>query len=282
MAPFSTVLFSSLAVVAPTVCSAKADVRIFLEAGCPYCSKYLSGPLARAIDDKEVAASMTVDLSPFGNAYFLTEECRAEATQPAAWTTGEYDVGLRNCFNKKCGAGATSRPADCFSGKLICQHGPRECAFNRYLACAKHISPKQDPASMPYLPFFTCMESAYGNGAETEPPVALLSSCAQTSSLAIKELQSCYQGTAGDEVISGLAMTTPEHPGVPLVLIDGRPLEESYEPDALVHAVRGEKSLLAISDQRVSMSRFSNKRGGIGFLAPSESRAANMDERLMC
>merc|ERR1719375_1752963 len=120
--------------------SQRVRVQIFMEAGCPFCSKYLASP----------------------------QQCRSAAKNATALALAQYDLGLRDCFFKTCGADATNRPADCFAGDVICQHGPKECSYNRYFACAKHISTsKPSHGSLSYLPFITCMESGYSKHPET-------------------------------------------------------------------------------------------------------------------
>jgi len=236
------------------VSSERIHVQIFVEAGCPYCNKYLAGPLAKALADHDIASQIDVDISPFGNAFYQTAHCQLSASNLTSTVLAQYDVGLRNCFNKKCGAGVEQRSEDCFSGKLICQHGPKECAYDRYSACAKQVAPKTPLVS--YIPFITCMKDAYNKQQSTgiEPESAALSSCATSSGLSVDELRSCYDGQAGQDAIEKEAMATPVHPGVPYILINGKPVtKESYEPDALIEAVRavantqGQGSFLAVT-----------------------------------
>lgn len=209
----------------------RVPVQIFMEAACPYCNKYLAGPLSSALADSEVAATMDVDVSPFGNAFYITQRCQAAAN--SSHQIGQYDTGVRDCFFKTCGAGVAQRPSDCFSGQLVCQHGAKECAFNRYFACAKSSNAEVQS----YLPFIKCMEAGYAKSS-SEPGEALLTSCAESAGLAPAELQSCYHGSAGDDALRREAMATPVHVGVPLVLVNGKPSEEGYEDDVLIKAVR--------------------------------------------
>jgi len=224
------------------VSSKKVQVQIFTEAGCPFCSKYLAGPLKHALADKQTADLMDVDVSPFGNAFFhhgLMDVCRGEASNKSSWVIPQYDVGMRNCFNKQCGPSAANRPAGCFAGELVCQHGGKECSFDRYFACAKHVSPKTESSSSSpqYISFIHCMEASYTHK-EVDPHGKLLTSCAKVSGISSTEIRSCYGSKEGDDAVKKEAMATPVHPGVPFVLVNGKQMKESYDADALIKAVR--------------------------------------------
>lgn len=220
----------------------RVSVDIFIEAGCPYCMQYLSGPLAHAASDYEVSALMAVNISPFGNAYYEIPSCEGEATNATALAHGLYDVGMRKCFNRKCGAGVTRPPAECSKGRLICQHGSKECIFNRYLACAKHNAPNHNPGTPHYLPFFTCMKGNYDQTPDAGPALsALVSRCANAAGrghLNEDAIQTCYNGPQGDHLVLYESQSTPIHGGVPTVLVNGVAQEEGYDRDALVKAVR--------------------------------------------
>jgi len=262
--------FCFLATTASTVSAGKVEVRIFIEAGCPYCVKYLAGPLQQALADKDVSTMMEVDISPFGNAFFVTDQCGI--TTRNGTTAGKYDVGSRDCFNKKCGSGVASRPVECFSGDVVCQHGAKECAFNRYMACAKHVSPKSNSSSPAYLPFITCMEHHYPSTKTEIPSDTLVSSCSQRSGISRENLQACYDGSVGTDAIIEEASATPEHAGVPWILVNGRPVPENYEMDALVKAVRDARG-----------KRPGSVEGSSSFLAVSSTAAAQISsQKLQC
>merc|ERR1719198_1639560 len=114
-------LWKVLIAVITYVRAHRVKVQIFIESGCPFCSRYLTSPLTEALADDEVASRMDVDVSPFGNAYYLLEKCKSVGANSTAAPTSQYDTGLRDCFYKTCGAGVANRPADCFSGQLVCQ-----------------------------------------------------------------------------------------------------------------------------------------------------------------
>jgi len=223
--------------------AAKVKVHIYVEAGCPYCNKYLSGPLQHALDDKDIAPFMEVDISPFGNAYFLTEHCASANTSSNAASDFEYDVGRRDCFNSQCGLDAAGHPEECVAGRLVCQHGPRECSFNRYMACAKEAAPSVSSSPPSHFLFVTCMEEHYWNSTDDSPSDAVLSACSARSGVPRASLGECYRGAGGDVAISKEAAATPSHGGVPWVTVDGEPADEGYEVDALVRAVHKAREL---------------------------------------
>lgn len=237
-----------LAFVARSVLAAKVQVRIYVEAGCPYCREYLNGPVQHALEDAGVSSLIEMDVSPFGNAYFLTEQCLYVdgalnfRNRAVAASSLEYDVGTRNCFDAQCGLDAETPLDECFSGQLVCQHGPRECSFNRYMACAKHLAPSVSTGASHYIPFVTCMENHYTASTDDVPSDDVLSFCAERSGMSVADLDECYRGSDGDTAVAQEAAAIPVHSGVPWVTIDGRhhatSWDDGYEVDDLVRAVR--------------------------------------------
>jgi len=163
---------------------------------------------------------MDFDLVPFGNAYFVTDKCGG---------AGEYVLAARQCYNAECGAAATNIPNDCFSGTLVCQHGPSECIANRFFACAKQVSSLD---ALKYMPLVTCMEAHFGRGLSEEHWGKIASSCASSTGFDDTQLSACYSGS--DRVVEAAARATPAHPGVPYVVVNGKYLDS---PDTLLRTV---------------------------------------------
>lgn len=149
-----------------------------------------------------VADIIDFNYSPFGNNYFATSECGG---------AGSYSVTARQCYNDKCGRDASSRPADCFTGAVVTQHGDAEGNSNRYIACAKGL----ESDTLKYMAFVECVEAGYGKDVDT-----LAQSCSKTFDFS--GLKSCYDGDAGDAAIIAEAKNTPAHQGVPYMEIDGK------------------------------------------------------------
>jgi len=205
-----------------SVHTGKVRVKFYGESGCPTCRAFVAGPLNQTLEATGIADIMDFEFSPWGNAYFATAKCGGE---------GGYSVSARSCFNSECGAEATQRPADCFTSKLVCQHGEVECKANRYLACAKTAG----ATFQKYMPFVTCLEARYGNfGIDEHAVEAAADSCATLAGLSFAAISDCFTGDAGGEALVAEAQATPTHPGVPYVVLNGKPLVDT---DALLRSV---------------------------------------------
>jgi len=186
--------------------AAKVKVQLFAEAGCPFCRAAIAGPVNQTLSTPSVAAIMDFEFFPWGNAYFVTEECKG---------AGEYDMSARKCFNQHCGAAVTEKPKDCFTGDVVCQHGQAECEADRYLACAKVLDAEH------YMAFAHCVEAGYDTYTK-----GLVMSCAAANRLDSAALSKCFSSSEGDHAVVQQASATPEHPGVPYILVDGKPVEQ--------------------------------------------------------
>ena len=91
--------------------------------------------------------------------------------------------------------------------------------MNRYLACAKWLSNFKA-----FIAFTHCVEAGYGNQTE-----ALVGSCAASSQIDAKALGQCFGGRQGDVAVKAQAMATPNHLGVPWILVNGKPMEEGKD-----------------------------------------------------
>jgi len=162
----------------------------------------VAGALKDMIHADGLADIIDFDYSPNGNNYYTTSECGASTS---------YSVDVRHCYNEKCGRDATNRPADCFTGTLVTQHGAMEGNMNRYLACAKNF----ESDTVKYFDFVDCMEEGYGQELD-----GVAQSCTQTFDFT--SLKACYDGSDGDAAQAREAQNTPSHDGVPYVEIDGK------------------------------------------------------------
>jgi len=155
-----------------------------------------------------------LDLSvyPFGNSYYATEACGK----------GPYDSDERHCWYKHCVA-AESPSSDCFRpGTIVAQHGDTERNINTIEACAVVLNPSWKT----YWPFIECMEREYSTGA--------LPSCAANLGVDAKAISACADGPDGEAAEVKMAKATPDHPGVPYILVNGKVLDD---PQGLLQAI---------------------------------------------
>jgi len=196
---------------------------MFYEVGCERCQDIMREVIKPAIAkyDPDI---MTIELHPWGNAYYPSYKCADAPTQ-----AGRYSPVARECWGKYCGRGVESKASDCFTGKIICQHdkitklaGHPECSLNKYVACAKKVTVGDFTK---YAPFAACVDEqwddmlAAGFPAGTSPLLA--EDCASKSSLDFAALKACFEGPDGDQAVQEEAAATPAHRLVPFLLVDG-------------------------------------------------------------
>lgn len=196
------------------------EVKFYGESGCPYCRNFISGPLRSTLAAPGLSDIMNFEYIPWGNAYYVTSECKG---------AGQYNSTVRACYNQLCGSGATSKPSDCFTGQLLCQHGESECIGNKYLACAKNVTGSIVPK---YMPFVYCLEEKYQPSFAEKDWAAIVETCSVQGGLEYKQVAACYSNR-GMEVINIEAALTPAHPGVPYIVIDGKAMPGDTEDNFL-------------------------------------------------
>lgn len=225
-------LLTLLLVVGVPICAAQNKVKVDLhyEAGCPFSYKFISGVLKKAFDAPGFLDMIQFDGHPFGNAYFVTSKCGGG---------GAYNIAARKCFESQCGSTVAAKPAECFTGDLVCQHGEAECRFNRAEACVKSLgaSPKTQ------VDFFDCIYPQAGSAANTHTEAQLVSTCAtQVGGFDKAAMEQCFNGVgspSGAELIKTEAGATPVHPAVPYVIVNGQPIDDH---DQIVQAVCAEST----------------------------------------
>jgi len=174
---------------------------------------------------------MDFDFVPWGNAYF-------------AAVTGNktYDRGPgMTSWLEQCGMGVKSPPADCFTGEILCQHGPNECMGNLIEGCVKDLNPTD------YWPFVACYEEP-PNPSRTDPtyPTKMLAKCAAETGINGEAVTACISDPAKALAISTTnakqtAALIPAHEGTPWVLINGRPFQGQSLLKAVCAAYTGPK-----------------------------------------
>lgn len=155
-----------------------------------------------------------IDLSyiPWGNAYYATDACGQ----------GPYSSDERHCWTKRC-VEVADAPSDCFTaGHVVTQHPEPEKAINFLEACAIKLNPHWQT----YWPFVQCMEDKFAADAAE--------SCAKSAGIDYKALHECATGPDGEAAEKEFAKATPDHPGVPYILVNGKAIDD---PSNLLKAV---------------------------------------------
>jgi len=186
------------------------------------------GPLNQTLLSPGMAELMDFEYVPWGNAYFVTAACGG---------AGGYSLEARRCFDEKCGLGVAARPADCFTGPLICQNGPVECAMNRYMACAKHVYGAG--AFLSYMPYIQCLDNRFGDATDAAAGGTIASQCATATGLDFGAIKLCYDGADGDAASISEASATPAHPFCPHVVVNGAVLDGPLKAGHLLGAICG-------------------------------------------
>mmetsp|Transcript_51895 Transcript_51895/g.93104 ORF Transcript_51895/g.93104 Transcript_51895/m.93104 type:complete len:124 (+) Transcript_51895:476-847(+) len=111
----------------------------------------------------------------------------------------------------------------------MCQHGDGECKGNLYMACAKKIGGGDVNK---YMAFAHCLEAGFDSLADNTAKA-----CAQTAGIEHDALDSCFKGSDGLDALVEQAKNTPEHGGVPYILVDGQPIHPLESASGLLAAV---------------------------------------------
>ena len=111
-----------------------------------------------------------------------------------------------------------------------CQHGEKECYGNMVELCAIKHNPWN------YWDFLLCEESSLDFSDEG------VTKCAKKVGIIADEILTCAKGTEGPLLHLDAADNTPEHLGVPWVIVDGRLMGESERLiDLVCAAYQGDK-----------------------------------------
>jgi len=179
------------------------------------CKSFVTTTLNKTLTAPGIMDVVDYSYYPWGNAYYNTSECG----------TPEYDkmVGMK-CWLSHCGG--KTRDADCFMGKVMCQHGELECLVNKIEACAIHL---YDDDVKGTTEFVYCMENKEGPEYKA---------CAQSAGLDADAIGACVKSDEGDKANAAMAMATailqPAHLGTPWVIVNGTTLDD---PSTLLEAI---------------------------------------------
>lgn len=168
---------------------------------------------------KGIVPHVDLAIYPWGNAYY--------AGLPGCGKGTDYDPDVRACWAKSC----ASSPDSCFDGTLVHQHGPVEGDANTLFSCLLKHTP--GPVAGPALDTMACVEAGYDE--LKNPPYSsgtktlddLFKGCGGSDAVA-----ACAAGSEGKTLQEVAAKATPQHPGVPYILLDGASVDNPLEIQA--------------------------------------------------
>lgn len=204
---------SSAAVFAPLEVedAPVVSVRFYGESQCPYCRKFVTEIWDPIWKDTELRQWIDYDFVPWGNAYFATDHCGS----------GPYNSQERACWYQECILTTSDDEEACFgSGKAVYQHGEKEGQIDIYESCIL-----QDVGLDAAVEFTYCAEGPNMDD-ESLDAQQLMETCAPEGVDASK-VHECFE-TRGTEIEIANSKKTPEHPGVPYVLVDGKPVDDPF------------------------------------------------------
>ena len=123
----------------------------------------------------------------------------------------------KNCINEQ-----TDGKKDCFdSGKVVYQHGQKEGDIDIYESCIKTLFGLDFAVEFTY-----CAEGPMMDNKSFDSQ-ALMTACAALviPKVDFSAIDECFD-LQGRKLEIHNARNTPEHPGVPYVLIDGAPIDD--------------------------------------------------------
>lgn len=184
-----------------------------------------------AEEEGVVAVSKPVNVSFYGES--LCPDCRhmiMDVLDPL------FKNGVSKLFELRYIAyGNVKGTVDSKEG-IQCQHGPKECLYNRYINCAQSLLGYDQDAWFPYV---KCMANDLGQLDSTAD------GCASDVGLEPEVIAECAQGQQGDKLEVQAAMQTndlsPKHTFVPWVSLSKRlqgRLENLHFSPAAIHADR--------------------------------------------
>ena len=198
-------------------------VRFYGESQCPFCRKFVTSSWKLVWDDDEFRSLIDYDYIPWGNAYFATDVCGR----------GPYNAEERQCWWKECiggngGGGRRNSSSwnnnsddddDCFKGPVVYQHSEKVGLVDIYESCVKELYGIDEAVDFTY-----CAEGPKMDQGDIPEAKDLMQSCAKFPD----DVQLCFD-LRGRLLEIDNARQTPDHPGVPYVVVDGEALDNPFQ-----------------------------------------------------
>lgn len=202
------------------------EVKVYVEAGCPYSQAFMKD-LRDVMEDSKFATNTALAVVFWGNSYYSGVNACSVAGN------GDWNRSSAKCWRDTClapGASALSQPSSCFGpGVARHQHGDLEGEVDRVASCAQRAAGNDaSHGAPPWLRITTCLLEDYPAKNSTIGANDLLTNCATKTSfpdVITEEALACLAGPLAEQLEGEAASHTPPHPGVPYVLLDGKALD---------------------------------------------------------
>lgn len=209
----------------------KVSVRFYGEAMCPFCRKFVTEVWKPIWDDLEFRDYLDYDFIPWGNAYFATDRCGS----------GPYNSQERACWYQHCIVTQSDDEPSCFGSEAVYQHGPKEGQTDIYESCIKTLF------GLDFAVEFTYCAEGPNMDDDSMDAMALMTTCASQviPKVDLESIQECFE-IQGRKLEIHNAKQTPTHPGVPYVVVNGRPIEDISNTKQIICTTLKEKGVEAL------------------------------------
>jgi len=239
----SVVIAVLVACVAAMVCAEDpVKVVVMTESLCPDCADFANNDLKEFMKAEGVFERASIRFLAWGNAY--TETTSSELCPSP--TPGKFVGSVLRCWLNRCVR--TAEPllfAECFNisfkDHITCQHGEEENLGNRIETCALYASRNGSDNALTRAgaEFIECfMGENHGKKEYTQV-------CAKRAGIDYDAVMSCVNSNLGYALLSEEAVETTdfgEHPGVPYVIVNGKPVPDDVSLlKAVCSAIQGTK-----------------------------------------
>lgn len=205
-----------LALNAASTVATTVSVTFYGESQCPMCRQWVTESWQEVWTDSDLMQYVEYDFIAWGNAYFSTAKCGS----------GPYSAQERACWYDECIVTSSDNEETCFGGDVVYQHSKKEGEVDIYEMCVKNLFGISNAVDFTYC----CEGSKMDNSAQSSED--LMKECLPTT-MDPAVVQTCFE-TEGDQIEISSAKSTPKHPGVPYVEVDGVALDDPFSVKAAI------------------------------------------------
>mmetsp|Transcript_32283 Transcript_32283/g.78760 ORF Transcript_32283/g.78760 Transcript_32283/m.78760 type:complete len:335 (+) Transcript_32283:54-1058(+) len=237
------------------------SVRFFGESLCPFCRKFVTEAWQPVWLDEGLRSAIDYDFIPWGNSYWLTKACRHDDDgNDDNGIKLKYDSKDRACWYKQCIEKKKNNNKDgdddddCFSGTPIYQHSTKEGIVDIYESCVKEESGLDNAVSFTY-----CAEGSIMDNEDLDAEHIMRVCSVSLDGVDSDKIQDCMEQRGRDIEVEN-AKQTPEHPGVPFVVVDGQPIADPMDVKTEICKSLKSKGATNIPDSCTASSTTSSRR----------------------